>query len=325
MSVSYRERMREVAEATEPDAASLHRVRARVLPEPVRDLMAVLPEPPSRQVARVRARLRDRSVAPRGRPMAWLATGGLALAAASIAGTLAVRPEPAPLDLRLGTEPVAIAADVRLRPEGRGHLHSRASQVAVAWEQGTVGVEVTPDAGVELSVTTAEAVIRVVGTAFDVTRDKLGTTVTVAHGRVAVDCTLGPDASLGSGEAHTCWPSSGAGLLGRAHALHDAAAPPAEVLAAVTLGLDQPDATDELRAELLAASLAPLVAQGQHAAALARAEAYLDLGGARSSMRRDAALLALSIQDCDRAVPHLLQLTDRTSAEQEALDRCRAR
>ena len=45
-------------------------------------------------------------------------------------------------------------------------------------------MEVTPDRGVRLELTTEEAVVRVVGTVFEVDRGPFGTAVAVDHGTV---------------------------------------------------------------------------------------------------------------------------------------------
>ena len=77
---------------------------------------------------------------------------------------------------------------VRLELDGHGVATGTDRDVVVQWESGTLGVDVVPKSGTSLSVVTEEAVIRVVGTAFEVRRDPLGVTTTVAHGRVAVRC-----------------------------------------------------------------------------------------------------------------------------------------
>ena len=128
---------------------------------------------------------------------AWLALGGMALAALAL---LSVRgdwtPGPAPVTVAAVSGALPLDGVSRLQPlddvvldyGGQGEATWDGKVVRIDWEEGAVTSSVTPKQGIDLSVHTREAVVSVVGTEFTVTRDVEGSHVSVHHGVVAVDC-----------------------------------------------------------------------------------------------------------------------------------------
>jgi ferric-dicitrate binding protein FerR (iron transport regulator) len=256
-------------------------------------------------VSRIHSRLRAR----RRRPT--LVYASLALAAAALLAIGAVRtlrpaPEapPMPLDAELaspdGWTELAASGDVALRFAGHGHLSGTAAAPRIAWSAGTLGVEVTPDHGIDLRVETREGVVRVVGTGFTVGRDALGTTVAVSHGRVEVDC-IGADAVfLLAGETATCGPTSAAGRLAKARALRDRGAADADVLAAVDDGLAL-DPPAPVASELRFLALEVLASAGRVDEARAMGARVVE--GGDSSRSADVAAILASLSDRSMPVP----------------------
>ncbi|MEM6928559.1 MAG: FecR domain-containing protein [Myxococcota bacterium] len=164
-----------------------------------------------------------------------------------------------------GAHTTALGRHVRVRAEGSGSAAGDTQDLRIEWMAGRVAVEVEPDQRVELEVVTREAVVRVVGTAFDVSRDALGTHVTVHRGTVAVTCGASSSVRLGRGQSRTCRPVDAVGWLRRATALQ-VAERPREVLDSVAAGLAlQPERAIEL--ELRLHRLAALLALGEGSAA----------------------------------------------------------
>ena len=192
--------------------------------------------------ARVHARLARPQPA---RPVAGvrIAWGfGVALAAAA---TFVLWPAPpSPVDRSFGdVGEASLGADVHARWDGRGAVRGDARTMEVAWEAGAIDVEVTPHAGVHFELTTGEAHLRVVGTGFQVLRDAFGTTVTVAHGIVAVQCTGEAEVEHPAGDSVTCLPTSPAALVGRARAQQRRGDPPDAVLATLDRAADPDGST----------------------------------------------------------------------------------
>lgn len=253
--------------------------------------------------------------APAARPSpSWLrpawAVPPVALAAAAL---FALRTPPADSPLppgalvtRLLTEEVALQVD------GIGTAGGTRFAPRLEWASGRLGVEVTPERGVHLSVHTPEATVEVIGTGFDVRRGPLGTAVEVRHGRVRVSCAEGAVVELTEGASHTCRPVTAAGLLGRARALQARGEPYAdEVATALTL----PDATGAVAHELRSVRLDALIAAGDPGA-FALAEQVAAEGGPRAlDAHRAAARLA---GDCPRALPHLTALADADALGEDA-------
>lgn len=270
--------------------------------------------------ARVRAQVEAGRASGSGRW--WLPAAGGLLAAAAAVFVLAPEapPEPVAHSFEAPVEavatasvaavaPVAVSEDVSLRPAGRGKVTGDARNVHVAWEGGTIAVDVTPDQGIRLDVTTDEAVVRVVGTGFDVTRDALGTRVEVRHGKVQVDCASGRSELIETGGSLTCLPGTAAGMLGRARALQDqgAALPVQMETIGAGLALAEPG---PVRAELQGLELAALLRGGESDRALTLAEAMLHDGTTlrRVETLQVAARLRLLADDCAGARPWLAEL-----------------
>ncbi|MEZ4235481.1 MAG: FecR domain-containing protein [Myxococcota bacterium] len=265
----------------------------------------------------------------RPRLLPLLALGGLT--AAALAALLAIvggvaaarwaRPSDRPVAAPLADAPVAVGDDVRLVAHGAGEVGGPERAPRIRWTAGALDVDVTPQQGVDLRVVTREAEVRVIGTAFRVDRDALGTAVDVVHGRVEVRCVAGGEHVLGAGEHTVCLPSTPPGLLGRANELKRRGADPAEVLATVDAAL--PAAAGPFLAELLALRAEALLALDRPAEARAAADRYLDAGGARTvDLLQIAATAALADGGCAAALPYLQRLEAQGAGDPERLARC---
>lgn len=255
------------------------------------------PRPTRGAESRVRERLRAESQPP---PAPWGWSAGMAAAMTTAALLLlsiggppqsdpwddvpdvAEVPEPVGLDAVLteGLSELQASEHVALTVEGDGVLSGDTDSPRIAWQGGTLGVDVTPGQGIDLRVATDEGEIAVLGTAFTVDRDpRRGTTVTVEHGHVRVSCRgVDPVDLLDAGEL-LC--PSRAALLGdarKAAGSDDFAA----VMAAADRGLRMGD-VDALGGELLFVRLEARVASGDASGARADAEAYLAAGGPRAT------------------------------------------
>ncbi len=243
-------------------------------------------EPSLESVRSLRARLEAPARAPSvARPLLL----GLGLGAAVAAAVLLifVRPTAPPaLDQPLVAEtaPVAVEplAGVALSYQGLGHLAGTADEPELQWQAGTVEVAVQPAAGRTLRVRTKEGVVRVVGTAFSVTRDARGTRVSVSEGSVAVRCDRRPERSLDAGAQHTCPPVTAAGMLARARALQGDDAGLERVLSAVERGLTMPGLQDPVAVELRIVEVEALRDAGRAAEALEKARALRPEAGHRA-------------------------------------------
>jgi ferric-dicitrate binding protein FerR (iron transport regulator) len=311
------------ARETAPDEHARRRVRRRLDQEPddgqlCRALLAHLPTTAPGAEARVRVRLAATSE-PALRPArTWLWVGaGLGTAAATAAGLLLALPDPMAAPVRATLTPgasvqsLAPSPEVTLAFQGSGLLDGTRQAPHLQWESGTVHVEVEPGRGIQLSVATREAQVHVVGTAFSVTRDALGTQVEVEHGQVSVTCLEGPATLLGAEQSTTCLPTSAAGMLTRARTLLDQGAAPDLVLATADLALERFPDQGALRGELELVRLQALTDLGRDADALHQAQSYLAEGSAlrRIEVLQLAARLAWSQGGCDAAMPHLAELT----------------
>jgi len=313
---SFLEILRRFLRETEPSPFAVRRVRRR-LDEPDREslraLLRTLPEPSEGAEARIRARLAQPAPAP-SRLVPALGFAAAAAAVAALVLALVPRaPEPVALALSSDTEWTRVepAPAVTLGFQGTGRVTGDERSPRVLWESGTLDVQVEPGQGVALVVETREAEVRVVGTAFSVTSDVLGTRVDVDHGKVAVRCVGSGESLLGTGERHTCLPTTAAGLLGRATALMVQGAPAADLLATANAGLAV-EAPDALRHEFLGRRIRALADLDRDAEALADAERFLDAGlgekERRTEIRRLAVDLAWNTGGCTAALPHLEQL-----------------
>lgn len=312
--------LRRLARATVARPDALARVRSRLhggLPddEELRAVLHVLPGADPLAAQRIRGRLRDRPPARGLSPLVLLVPAGLGgamLLAAFVLFAVRFLAPPRPLALPLSSQAawtdLAPTSAVRLAFRGAGELGGHERAPVVDWEVGTLQVEVEPDRGIALAVRTREAEVRVIGTGFDVTRDRLGTSVSVRHGRVAVRCGDRVETVLDAGQSRLCPPTGAAGLLGRARALLDAETDGADALASAEAGLaERPEGT--LHGELVLVRVEALTRLGRHADALAAAEAALGDAPLRAAdLRRLAARNALAATGCASALPHLAAL-----------------
>ena len=263
---------------------------------------------------------RIRSRAPRPERSTSVVVVGLAAGLAAAGALLALRGSPAPVSGPLVTG--ELTQNVQLQVDGEGQAGGTSRSLSLHWAVGTLDVEVTPDQGVQLQVQTDEATVEVVGTGFRVSRDALGTAVSVRHGRVR---TTGQGESarlLGPGESWTCAPATAAGRLGRLRRLQEQGAPAEALLDEVGRALAAPDATGAVGAELLSVKLDALVALDRREEALALAEQLVALGGPRAlDHRRVAARLHLARPgrpDCAAALPHLRALAEAGRLDDDA-------
>ena len=244
-------------------------------------------EPSLDSVRSLRQRLEER---PARRPsVLGPLTFGLAVGAAAAAALLLLllRPSAAPaLDQALVAEATLQQSEpvpgLALEFLGLGHLGGTADAPELRWQAGTVQLDVRHEAGRALQVRTREATIRVVGTAFAVTRDALGTRTRVERGAVAVRCTGGPERTLEAGAAHTCPPITAAGMLARARALQGGDGGAEPVLAAVERGLSMPGLQEAVSVELKIVEVEALRDAGRSREALDRARALRPDAGHRT-------------------------------------------
>jgi ferric-dicitrate binding protein FerR (iron transport regulator) len=314
-----------LARLTEPTDRQLARVRLRVDSQ-LRSTAPLLREggePHPVQIARVRARIRAgrRPVIP-----GWAAPafGALSAAAAVLFGLWRITAAQAITSVPLAGD-LALTDAIQVHASGTGVATGAGKRWSLAWEQGEVSLEVAPGTGQQVSVRTREAEVRVIGTAFTVARDALGTAVSVDAGRVAVDCATGEHFELVPGASAECLPTTPIGLLARAHALAEAGGPPADQLASLDRALAlAPDGT--VLGEIRASRLTPLVALGRIGDARQEASAYLaDADAPRAvEVRRLAGRLAITEGDCAAVAEHFSRLPDLGVEEAAWLARCTA-
>jgi ferric-dicitrate binding protein FerR (iron transport regulator) len=330
----YSEWLTRVREQTKPSARSVGRVRQR-LDLQLRSASAELadvPGPRAGAVERVRARLAPHMVPA---PSPWgLARWGTALpllmgtTAFAMAASLLIgdsfRPETQSERFLAGSSTsVQLSDHVRAEHEGEGRVLRNGEELSIDWELGRIELEVEPGQGATVRVSTPEGSVHVVGTKLAVERSALGTEVSVEHGEVALRCDGSPEQTLLEGQSSECWPTTPAGLLGRARALEQQASAPEAILATVEQGLLQ--SSGPVRAELLALRTQALLSRGDQHGALAAAEEALAAGPdpIRSvELHRTAARLFLIWGYCDRAAPHLDALPSLTAEEQAHRERC---
>jgi hypothetical protein len=172
----------------------------------------------------------------------------------------------------------ALTELVRLDYQGAGTVDGTERTPHIRWEAGTLDVEVTPGAGVDLSVETDEALVHVVGTAFSVTRDAMGTKVAVTRGHVRVTCTGAASEQLVVGGQAECLPVRAAAWIGRVQALMAASRPVDEILSSVDRGISLAGPGDPATGELVAMRIRVLMDSSRYEDALAAAESYLASG-----------------------------------------------
>lgn len=326
--MNYRDTLGAMRERSAPSPAAIGRVRARLDLQlvPATTELARLPAVRPAAVARVRARL----VESRQRRTAWppvLVGTALAAAATTIALGLGTRDGPPEELLLAGAgHDLSLTGDVVASHEGRGHASVDDGAVTIDWEIGRIELDVTPNHGAKVLVTTPEGQVRVVGTKLSVERDALGTRVSVDHGTVAVSCGGTADLAVRGGEAAECLPVTPSGLLNRARALEQQGASADAILASVDDGVAA-GASGNVLGELLTLRVGTLIGVGRTADALDAAEAALasDPDASRSlALHRTAARLALLTGACERALGHLDALPS-DDAEQALRERCPSR
>ena len=323
--------LRDLRDPTRPSADAVQRVRDRlgeeIDPRTLRALLRTVPGARPGAEDRVRARL---AASPTRRrpavgPALWLpvAVAIAGLVAAGIGFSLR-RDAPIPLDTPLSHDAVAVGG-LTLSPQGIGTLEGTSHTPTIGWEAGSLAVDVDPDAGIDLDVRTREASVRVTGTAFDVVRDALGTRVDLHRGSVVVTCAI-DDAPrpLAPGDTITCPPVSADGMLGRVRGLardgtgHDA------LIDEIDAGLEREEGSPEARVELGVLRISSLARSEARAEALADARVWLDAGHTlrRPDVLRIAASLALDLEGCPGAEPHLDALASTDLQAALALARC---
>ncbi|MEM6931910.1 MAG: FecR domain-containing protein, partial [Myxococcota bacterium] len=158
----------------------------------LRQRLEAMPEPDPSAVDRLWVRFQTtQALEGRRRRQRWVAGGGVLAFAAAAVGLWLTAPElPREQDLSARVTPSAHEWSpwIHLEALGEGSIAGTSRDATVDWTSGTVRVSVEPNTDTSLSVVTKEAHVHVVGTKFDVHRDALGSTVSVEHGRVAVEC-----------------------------------------------------------------------------------------------------------------------------------------
>lgn len=296
----------------EPSRQALARITRRLEGEvPTHTLIRRLADVDPSAVARVTARL-ERPARKR-RTWVFVPVVVVALAAAVITWPESLRAG------AIGDETVALSSNVRVTSEGSGVVGGTAPAPEIRWEHGTITVDVTPDQGVDLHVRTEEADVHVIGTRFTVTRDRLGTAVTVDRGHVAVACRTGETFDLRAGGEAECLPTRAVGLLDRARALVENGADSARVLPTLDAGL--PLADDRVvRDELQLLRAEALTRDARWGEALTGIDTALaEPGGVRrTELLRLGARAALSVEGCPGVVRRLEQIpTDERGATDE--------
>ena len=274
----------------------------------------------------IRRKLRAAQTQQHRPPLRLLSIGLLGAATAAAAGLAVTAWQPqapqAPQQIALSAaawSEVSAGEHVLLGFAGQGDLTTAGTAHDIDWRSGELKVSVTPQQGIDLVVSTPEASVSVVGTIFSVSRDLLGTTISVEHGTVEVACTGAEPLQLTDGQLHTCLPTTPMGLLNRAQELKSTDT--AAALIAIDLGLAMvtPDSTDFDDLHYRAAEIHREA--GRHAHALAAATAALSGGDATYTPEAHhiAAEQALILGDRDTAARHLTWLAENGSAEPEEL------
>jgi hypothetical protein len=189
--------------------------------------------------------------------------------------------------------------EVALAYQGAGSLDGTRQAPRIHWQSGTVHVDVEPEQGIDLVVDTPEAQVRVVGTAFAVTRDALGTQVEVDHGRVLVACVDGDETTLGAGEQLTCLPTTAQRMMVRINELRAQGASPELLLDSSEHALARYAGT-VLDSEFQVARIEALHRLERLPEAYQQAQAYLGAG--------HPARLAFDQGGCAEALPWFQQL-----------------
>lgn len=254
-------------------------------PHQLRTLLRAMPQPGPEAAARVHRRL-NAPVPSQASAWRWIAAGGVGLAGLALAAGWLLAPAPVQVQ-------------------------------QIAWDDGQTEV----DGPMELTTRELHATGSALAT---VERSALGTLLTVHRGELAVDCLADTDATLLSGQSLRCRPVTGEASLARLRQLDAEQRPVAELEAerqrALTLPTDPPAAAELTRLEHVY-----LLRQRDETAALASARAWLDAGHSlrRNEVQRTAASLALQLEGCDGALPHLDALASTDPEAAHAAATCR--
>ncbi len=210
----------------------------------------------------------------------WLALPLAALAAAAVLFFLSQRAaEPleleAALDSQASWSELAPSPALRLAYQGQGSLAGQARAPHIQWHAGTLEVQVEPGQGVALRLSTREAELRVIGTAFQVKRNGPRTQVAVRQGEVEVSCHAGAGALLSAGQEHACGPVSAAAWLGLALGQRDQGQHSEAVLRSLDAGLALARADSVTAAELRFQRVQVLKEADRHQEALDEARELL--------------------------------------------------
>lgn len=260
-----------------------------------------------------------RRVLPFGQPayryaLAGAATLGIALV---VGHAVSDRPELLATALEEQSTPADLAPfpGVHLAyNSGYGELGGTTRSPEIQWISGKLEVEVEPHRGIQLSVATEEAKVRVIGTVFTVDRIDAHTVVGVERGKVEVTCSDGDQVTLTAGQQHACASRSPSKLALRALRLRERGAAPDEVLAVVERGLSYAPVGEAAWSHLSTLHMQTLADLDRHDEAMAEARSYLDAGHSR---RRDEVLqlaLAISDQPCTIALAHQERLQAEPSS-----------
>jgi ferric-dicitrate binding protein FerR (iron transport regulator) len=246
--------------------------------------------------------------------LAGAATLGIALV---VGHAISDRPEPLATALEEQSTPADLAPfpGVHLAyNSGYGELGGTTRSPEIQWISGQLEVEVEPDRGIQLSVLTEEATVRVIGTRFTVDRSDAHTVVGVERGKVEVTCSDGEQVFLTAGQQHACASRSPSKLALRALRLRERGASPEEVLTVVERGLDFAPEGEAAWSHLRTLHMQTLADLGRRDEALTEAQDYLSAGHTR---RRDEVLqlaLAVSEQPCTIALAHQQRLMAEPSS-----------
>ena len=276
------------------------------------------------ELAAIRRRLRAvRSAQEQKRPpLRLLSIGTVSMLAAAGLMMVMTRPsEPGIQQVALSAEQwseVAASDDVLLGFSGQGDLQSTGTVHDIDWRTGRLNVSVTPNQDINLTVSTPEALVSVVGTVFEVRRDALGTTVSVARGKVEVLCNNQSALYLTSEQTHTCLPTTALGLLNRALDLK--ADDPDAALEAIAMGLEGLDETSSDYDDLhyWAADIHHGAERSKEALHSAQAALSADATYA-SEASRIAAMHGMVLGGCELSAAHLSWLAENDEATAEEL------
>jgi len=213
---------------------------------------------------------------------------------------------------------------VTLTIDGHGRLAGTSRHPAVEWSRGRIGVSVEPGSLDGLTVETREARVDITGTVFEVSRDALGTRVSVSRGSVTVTCGEAPVRAVQSGDAEAwCLPTTAGGLLGRAQALYDAEAPADSVLHSLDAARALEPA-NTLLVEILGTRVQTLQRAGDLDSAWETVGEALPLasGFRRDEFRRLALSLATERGDCAAVASHLDAVPPEDERMRLAVEAC---